>query len=195
MEYALFLQSNFYPDWNFIWFTWVNETAASAVLDAVLPVVRNKWIWTPLYILLLVYLWKAYKRKALWAILAIAGSFALANTLSAEVAKPYFAQPRPCHEETTEVSPKLRVKCGPGKSFPSAHATNHFAIAWCLSLLFWHKHKWVLPVGLFWAATISYAQVYVGVHYPVDVMAGALLGSVCGWLGFLLVCKRWRAKG
>ncbi|RYD69937.1 MAG: phosphatase PAP2 family protein, partial [Sphingobacteriales bacterium] len=73
-----------------------------------------------------------------------------------------------------------RVPCGSGYSFPSAHATNHFAIAIFLIFVFYSKWKPVLPLGLFWAFIISFSQIYVGVHYPVDTMVGALLGTTIG---------------
>ena len=73
-----------------------------------------------------------------------------------------------------------RVGCGSGYSFPSAHATNHFAIAVFLIVIFYDKWKPILPIGLFWAFIISFAQVYVGVHYPVDVMCGMVLGVMIG---------------
>jgi membrane-associated phospholipid phosphatase len=75
-----------------------------------------------------------------------------------------------------------RVDCGPGFSFPSTHASDHFAIAVFLIIVFYRRHKWILPAGLIWAAAISFAQVYVGVHYPIDVTAGAIYGSLVGLL-------------
>jgi len=73
----------------------------------------------------------------------------------------------------------LRIeKCGAGKSFTSSHATNTFAFAVMCCLLFRRKHGWVAPIALFWASLVSYAQIYVGVHYPLDILGGALLGSL-----------------
>jgi undecaprenyl-diphosphatase len=75
-----------------------------------------------------------------------------------------------------------RIDCGTGYSFPSSHASDHFAITVFLIIVFYRRYKWILPVGLLWAATISFAQVYVGVHYPFDVTAGAIYGTLVGWL-------------
>jgi undecaprenyl-diphosphatase len=72
--------------------------------------------------------------------------------------------------------------CGAGFSFTSSHATNHFALATFLSLTFrqWmSRYTWVLFV---WATSIAYAQVYAGVHYPLDIVGGAALGSGIGYL-------------
>jgi len=72
------------------------------------------------------------------------------------------------------------VPCGSGYSFPSAHATNHFAIALFLIFVFHDKWKPILPIALIWAFIISFSQIYVGVHYPIDTMAGAILRSSIG---------------
>ncbi|RZL15228.1 MAG: phosphatase PAP2 family protein, partial [Pedobacter sp.] len=80
-----------------------------------------------------------------------------------------------------------RVPCGSGYSFPSAHATNHFGIAVFLILVFYKKWKPILPLGLLWAFSIAFAQVYVGVHYPVDIICGSLLGTLLGFISFRLV--------
>jgi undecaprenyl-diphosphatase len=63
-----------------------------------------------------------------------------------------------------------------GKSFPSSHATNTFGFAMLLSLLFYRKYKWILPLAFLWAFLVSYAQIYVGLHYPLDIIGGMLLG-------------------
>ncbi|MBT5990208.1 MAG: phosphatase PAP2 family protein, partial [Bacteroidetes bacterium] len=76
-----------------------------------------------------------------------------------------------------------------GFSFPSSHATNHFAVAVYLTTLFYSKWKWILPLSILWAFSISYSQIYVGVHYPVDVVTGALLGTSIG-LGVGIVPRK-----
>lgn len=70
------------------------------------------------------------------------------------------------------------VNCGSGFSFTSSHATNHFGVGLAFILLFGKRIKWFIPAFLFWASSIALAQVYVGVHYPSDIFAGAVLGSL-----------------
>ena len=72
------------------------------------------------------------------------------------------------------------VDCGTGFSFPSSHAANHFALALFFVVLFGKTSKGSIIVPLFWAFSISFAQIYVGVHFPVDVMSGACIGAVIG---------------
>jgi membrane-associated phospholipid phosphatase len=86
-----------------------------------------------------------------------------------------------------------RVPCGLGYSFPSTHATDHFALATFLCLIFYRRWKWVGIAALIWAAIICFAQVYVGVHFPVDVTAGALYGALVGWL-FVLGFRKLAPK-
>ncbi|MEZ4983676.1 MAG: phosphatase PAP2 family protein [Saprospiraceae bacterium] len=84
------------------------------------------------------------------------------------------------------------IPCGGGYSFTSSHATNHFAVAFFLFLTWgrlWKRWRWLL---LLWAATIALGQVYVGVHYPLDITVGALLGMTLAW-GISILYKRWLA--
>jgi undecaprenyl-diphosphatase len=75
---------------------------------------------------------------------------------------------------------RLLVECGSGYSFPSSHATNHFGMSLFLYFSFGKFYKWIKPTVILWAALVAYAQVYVGVHYPLDVVFGALLGFLIG---------------
>lgn len=172
----------FYPEWNFDWFILINSTWSNSVFDFLLPLLRHKLTWIPLYLFIAGFLLKNHRTDGLWAILFCLASFGISNTLSAEVLKPVFKQERPCNDPNFNEQVQLRVKCGGGKSFPSAHATNHFALSFYLIIILARKYKWVIAPLIFWAALVSYAQVYVGVHYPVDVMAGALLGVLIGVL-------------
>ena len=77
---------------------------------------------------------------------------------------------------------ELRVHCGGGYSFTSSHATNHFALATFLVIILGPFFKWIrIPIFL-WAASIAFGQVYVGVHYPLDVLAGSIVGILLGIL-------------
>ena len=76
------------------------------------------------------------------------------------------------------------MDCGSGYSFTSSHATNHFAIALFLVLLWGRKHPFLRYLFPLWAASIALAQVYVGVHYPLDIFVGSLLGVGIGVLGY-----------
>ena len=76
----------------------------------------------------------------------------------------------------------FRVSCGGGYSFPSSHAANHFALAVFLIGIFGFAGQWQQKALLAWAGLIAFSQVYVGVHYPLDVICGAILGVLAGYL-------------
>ncbi|MBI3232854.1 MAG: phosphatase PAP2 family protein [Bacteroidetes bacterium] len=101
--------------------------------------------------------------------------YLLANTLKHAVGRL-----RPCNNPSMHVNLLLK-HCGSGFSFVSAHACNHFAIAGISTIILrLYSKKWV-PIAYLWAAIISFAQVYVGVHFPIDILCGASLGILTGW--------------
>lgn len=161
-------------------FEWVNSGIANKLFDFILPPIRNKLFWLPLYLFIICYFPFKYKRDGIWLVIGLLCTLAFCDQFSAGLMKPLFNRPRPCHVPEIFNEFILRVRCGPGKSFISAHATNHFGIAIFLIQTLRHKYKWILPIALIWAASISFAQVYVGVHYPSDITVGACSGIIIG---------------
>jgi undecaprenyl-diphosphatase len=98
----------------------------------------------------------------------------IADQLSAQVIKPWIGRSRPCHIFEDII---LLVNCGSGRSFPSAHATNNFAVGTFLTGMF--PRKWWLWLSI--ALLVAVSRVFVGVHYPLDITAGAFLGAAIGW--------------
>lgn len=169
-------------NWELALFLKINQEWSNALFDVVLPYLRNKYFWIPLYIFTIAFFGINYKWKGWLVIVMAICTVGLADTASSKVLKPTFNRVRPCNDEAISQQMTLRVHCGAGKSFPSSHATNHFAFAIFWAMLLGHKWRWLWPVGILWAGSISYSQVYVGVHYPVDVSAGTLLGASIGAL-------------
>ncbi|RZJ89576.1 MAG: phosphatase PAP2 family protein [Chryseobacterium sp.] len=167
----------------------IHRGLSSGFLDWLLPLVRNRFFWAPLYLFIIVFCIKEYKRKGLLIIGMLLLTFAIGDMFSSQLIKPFVMRVRPCNEFTLRDLIIHRVPCGSGYSFPSIHATNHFAIAVFLILMFYKRWPLILPLGLFWAAMIAFAQIYVGVHYPIDTMAGALLGTTIGCLTYFLYKK------
>jgi undecaprenyl-diphosphatase len=159
----------------------INQIWTHSFFDVLFPLWRNKLFWSPLYLFLASFLWVNYKRKGLWIILCLALTVAVSDFVSSAVIKPLVKRERPCNDKHVFV--RKLITCGPGKSFPSSHATNHFAVAFFLSMIFGYKRRWVWLLSIFWAASISYGQVYVGVHYHFDVFFGGFIGSSLGILG------------
>lgn len=158
----------------------INNGLSNGFFDWLMPILRDRYTWVLLYLFIIVFSIKNYGKQGFIMILFLAMTFGISDFISSSIIKPNVQRLRPCNE--TEIKTKVNnlVDCGTGYSFPSSHATNHFAIAVFLIMMFYHKWKIILPIGILWAASISFAQIYVGVHYPIDILTGSLLGSSIG---------------
>ncbi|MBG0858294.1 MAG: phosphatase PAP2 family protein [Bacteroidales bacterium] len=153
--------------------------------DKVMYAVSGTAIWIPLYIVILIFMAKKYRRKFLVLVLFITVAVLIADQSSVRLFKNAFERLRPCHEPALSgLVHIVKGECGGLYGFVSSHATNSFNVA-LLSLLL-IKNKWYSAFIIFWAAVISYSRIYLGVHYPGDVICGALLGSLVGWIIFKL---------
>jgi undecaprenyl-diphosphatase len=183
------------PAMEFFWnidrivFHFCNHDLENKLFDAVLPVVTdlNKhwyglWLAAILWLLLLL---RAGTPGRLAALLLIP-TIAFSDQLNSYFLKYLIVRPRPCH-----VLPDvhLLVGCGSGYSFPSSHAVNTFAAALVLA--------YFLPRGTWaffsFAVIVAFSRVYVGVHYPSDVLGGSIIGLTCGALVILLfrIIEQW----
>lgn len=160
----------------------INDTGHTAWLDALMPLWRDRFFWTPLYVALAGFVcWKFGTVKGAVFVLAVIVAAGLADVTSSRVVKPIVERLRPCNEPEIKEQVNLLIHCGSGYSFTSSHAANHFAVAVFLCLTLGQFYRRIRLPFLLWAASIAYAQVYVGVHYPLDVVSGALLGTIIGW--------------
>ena len=159
----------------------INRDGQSAILDNVTLFIREASFWVPLYVFLLLFITLNFGKKGWWWALALVGLVALSDLLSSHLIKEMLFRPRPCRDEVMVHKIRFLAKtCGLNGSFTSSHATNHFAIAsFAYMTLKNSSSYWAL--AFVWAGMISYAQVYVGVHYPFDIIGGAILGSTLGY--------------
>jgi membrane-associated phospholipid phosphatase len=174
-------------------FEFINGTLSNSVFDALLPWCREKWFWAPVYLFVVAFILLNEGKRAWWLILGLVVTVALADTISSKVIKKQVQRLRPCQDPVMQHRVIPRVSCGSGYSFTSSHATNHFAVATFLVGLLGYRRRWIRPVAYTWASLIAFSQVYVGVHYPLDVFFGALLGMGCGglvWWGFTTEKRR-----
>jgi membrane-associated phospholipid phosphatase len=161
---------------------WINSAGSNPVFDFLLPLFREKWFWAPLYLFVLTFaLQNLGRRRGMIVVLGLVLATGLADFTSSTLVKKNVQRLRPCNDPEVRELVVQRVSCGSGYSFTSSHAANHFAAAIFLSLTL---GTWIPRVRvplLVWAGAIAYSQVYVGVHYPGDVLGGALLGAGIGW--------------
>jgi undecaprenyl-diphosphatase len=141
--------------------------------------ISGRLIWVPLYLAILIYLGIKYKRKFLIILIFIILAATLADQ-SSVIVKNIFHRLRPCHEPSIiGIVHLVNGECGGVYGFVSSHATNCFDVA-LLSLLF-IKKRWYTISIIFWAGIIGYSRIYLGVHYPGDVICGSFLGAFIGW--------------
>jgi undecaprenyl-diphosphatase len=181
------------PAWLAQWdretFIRIHSEYASTLVDPFMKLLREPGTWVPLYIWIIYVAFKRFRPFAWMFLLLSIVCFAVADFSSASILKPYFMRPRPCHEESLQAIIRPLVSCGGHYSFPSSHATNHFALAsfWFFALAHLQHRKWYIL--WLWAFVIIYAQIYVGKHYPLDVIAGGLWGLCIGLSAFVFF--RW----
>ena len=180
--------------WDQRLFFHINGQWTNTFLDKLLLWFRTSDNWIPLYVFFLIYLIKKLKVKTWkWVLLAIV-NVTLTDQVSSNFFKPFVHRLRPCQDPQVLDKVKLVVDhCLTSFSFTSSHAANHFGIA---TFLFFtlqpllNNYRYLFFV---WAGIISYAQVYVGVHYPIDVFAGAFIGIIIGW-ALSLLYNKWDAS-
>lgn len=160
----------------------INTVWTSPFLDAIIPWWRDKNTWIPLYLFLLLFIFWNFGKKAIPWVIFLLATVAVTDQISSHFLKEYFDRVRPCNDVVMRLKERFLVGYRPQSgSFPSSHASNHFAVGlFCFITLKKYFGKWVW-LFIFWAATISYGQIYVGVHYPTDIIGGAILGSLIGW--------------
>lgn len=165
----------------FLFFNSIN----SPFWDKIMWWISGSKSWIPMYLIIVIYIIYKFRWKAVITLIFIALVVTLADQISVKAFKDVFQRLRPCHNPALEeIVHLVKNKCGGKYGFVSSHAANTFAVAFFLSKLF--KNKYFSLFIFIWAAVVSYSRIYLGVHYPFDVLGGALLGSVIGWLVFLL---------
>lgn len=153
--------------------------------DVVMFNISNKFMWIPLYLLFFYWVIRFYKKEAVWIILSLMVVIAVSDLVSVHGFKNVFLRLRPCHDpQLAGLVHIVRDKCGGQYGFYSSHATNHFAVAVFFALVFNGRFLYFTPLILLWAAIIAYSRIYLGVHFPLDVLAGSVMGSLIAWGGY-----------
>jgi undecaprenyl-diphosphatase len=178
---------------DFAIFSFINQGLSNPLFDFLLPLFRSKFFWIPLYLLIVVLLAVKLKWKSVFIVILMILTILITDKTSSELIKKTVCRTRPCNEASISSTIVKRVECGSGYSFTSTHAANHFALAYFFAIIVAPlltvnklRRRFFYFLFYFWAFSIAFSQVYVGVHYPSDVVVGALLGILLAALTYEL---------
>lgn len=179
---------SFFKNLDISIFYFINNTTKNQIFDILMPFITNPKNFYLIFLilwLLMVFSSNLRYKIAGWSII-IGVSFS--DILSSKILKHIFLRERPF--KVLENVNQLVYSAGP--SFPSSHAVNSFTVATLITLFF--KNKFYSVIAYFFAFVSAYSRVYVGVHYPSDVLFGAILGILLGWLIYKIVEKVFKLK-
>lgn len=168
-ELFLFLNNLGSEQWDWLWIA-----------------ISDKWIAIPLYALLLFLIFRKFGWKPALITMVVVALLITATDQLANLFKHGFERPRPCRQEgVMEFARYVAERCGRFGYF-SAHAANSTGVAVFLSLLFRKHYPKLFILLIIWAVVVSYSRIYLGVHYPGDVITGMIIGAILGYLFHLL---------
>ncbi|WP_051203483.1 phosphatase PAP2 family protein [Hugenholtzia roseola] len=182
-------------------FLWLHHQRLP-LLEGLIWEMTHRKIWTPLFALSLLMLWLRYRSQFWLPLIGIALSIALADQIASSLFKPFFERLRPSHSPDLEGLVYFYQGYKGGKyGFVSSHASTSFGTAFFIFLLFKnptdrlialsksYTNLWLGSLFLLWAAIFSYTRIYLGVHYPADILGGAIVGLLSAYLIYLLYQK------
>lgn len=154
----------------------------AAWLDPVMTFISGKITWLPFYLVLLFLVIKNYKKQSILIIIGIILLIVCSDQISSSVFKPIFERPRPCHNEAIKNLVYLPTgHCGGAYGFISSHACNCFALTVFITNILKSHYRKIGYVMYIWAGLVAYSRIYMGVHYPGDVLVGAAVGALLGF--------------
>lgn len=153
-----------------------------AFFDPIMYWASNKFFWFPFYALLIFLLIRWYRKRSVLILVSVAVLITLSDQLASHLIKNLVRRPRPSHAPALAGLVHLSPAGAGGMfGFVSSHAANCVALTVFLGVMLAGRHRWLRYVLWAWALLVCYSRIYVGVHYPGDVVAGALLGAALGY--------------
>ena len=167
-------------------FVALNSSFRHPFVDQLMMFLSTTSAWIPLYIFLLYLLVRNYRKQTWLILIAVALTILLADQITSSIMKPFFERLRPSHEPSLAEQVFIVNKYKGGKfGFASSHAANTFGIATLMWLFLANYRPWISLLFI-WALFVGYTRIYLGVHYPGDILAGFLVGFVCAWASYFL---------
>lgn len=162
-----------FDKWLFLVLNGINHP----VFDDLMFAISNRFIWIPLYAILAYLILRKYKGSVVYIFVAVAILITLSDQLAFHMFKEVFERLRPCHDpEIKDMVHLVNGHCGGQYGFLSSHASNSFALAWFLGPILNSEGKYWRSGLILWAIVVSYSRIYLGVHFPLDILAGCILG-------------------
>lgn len=164
-------------------------------LDAIMPLITGRWLWIPLYIILVFLLWKRFGKRVIM-IVPVVAAMVLFTDQTSNLVKNSVCRLRPCHDPSISEQVITPVGCGGNYGFVSSHAANTFGMAtflWLLSGMMEgvapskKRKRWLWLFA--WSMLVCWSRIYVGVHFPFDLLGGCVIGAFWAIVMFLLYKK------
>lgn len=158
-------------------------------LDGIMFWVSGKKEWIPFYLAIVSTIIYQFRWRSIIVLVFIGIAILFADQIVSGFMKPFFQRLRPSHEPVLEgMVHIINGYKGGSYGFASSHAANAFGLAMFIYLLFKTKFKYIRLIFL-WAAIVAYSRIYLGVHYPGDIITGGIIGTMCGYFSFKVFLK------
>lgn len=168
---------------DYFLFSKLNGEWHNSLFDGFVPFIRESYLWIPFYFFLILFTTINFKKRGWYWVLFFILNAMLSDFVSSTLIKDNFIRIRPCHDPALADQVRFLVSyCPVSSGFTSSHAANHFAAAIFIFTTFRKAVSANWKYIFLWALFISYAQVYVGVHFPLDVFCGAIVGLILGYI-------------